>query len=147
MSVPDVLPLSPPSTSSRRKPTLPANLLNITSTPDSPASFPGSSNTRRKRVEFSPWTNAHEPLSSSLPPSSLEKPTPVSHSSGCQSALKSILKPVQVDENVLQGTDGPPDVERSVGEMMESIVQQLSHDDRSISVDAYQTLSSVIREY
>lgn len=30
---------------------------------------------------------------------------------------------------------------------MESIVQQLSQDDRSISLDAYQTLSSVVREY
>ncbi|OQV01108.1 hypothetical protein CLAIMM_06515 [Cladophialophora immunda] len=34
-----------------------------------------------------------------------------------------------------------------MGEMMESIVQQLSRDDRSLSLDAYQTLSSVIREY
>ncbi|EXJ59392.1 uncharacterized protein A1O5_12273 [Cladophialophora psammophila CBS 110553] len=144
MSIPDVLPLSPPSTSSRRKISLPNASTNATSTPDSAASFPGSSNTAtRKRVGFSISTHAQE-LSSSQPPSSTTRPLP--SVSGSQSALKSILKPCPVDGHTLQ-TDGSQEVKRSMSEMMESIVQQLSRDDRSLSVDAYQTLSAVIREY
>ncbi|EXJ79352.1 hypothetical protein A1O3_08854 [Capronia epimyces CBS 606.96] len=149
MSVPGVLPPSPPSTSSRRKLRLPKSLVHSTDAPDSPASFAGSSNTRtRKRVEFSPWTNAHEPpSSSSQPPSTLLPVKSLPPSSECPSSLKSILKPVVAEDKMPQPVGGRQDVDRSIGEMMGSIIQQLSQDDRSISVDAYQTLASVIREY
>ncbi|KAK6365759.1 hypothetical protein LTS17_011146 [Exophiala oligosperma] len=149
MSMPSALPLSPPSTSSRRKTSLLKSLANATGTPESPASFPPSSNSgSRKRVEFSPWTNTHE----SLPgpqrlPSSLPRAKPIPSSSECQSALKSILKPAAVGEHILQSRDVRPYENRSMNEMMESIVNQLSQDDRSVSVDAYRTLAGVIREY
>ncbi|OAL23682.1 hypothetical protein AYO22_06259 [Fonsecaea multimorphosa] len=146
MSIPDVLPLSPPSTSSRRKVFFPNASANPTRTPDLPSSFPGSSNTAtRKRVGFSVGTHSRQPSSASQPSSSTTRPLP--SSSGSQSALKSILKPCLVDEHTAQAVDGAQDAKRTMGELMESIVQQLSRDDRSVSVDAYQTLSSVIREY
>ncbi|KAL2417746.1 hypothetical protein ABEF95_004357 [Exophiala dermatitidis] len=144
MSVPGVLPPSPPSTSSRRKPCLPKDPDNS----ESPASFPGSSGTRtRKRVEFSPWTNTHQPSSASQPPSSLLRRRPVVPSSECHQSLKSILKTAVMGDKIPQTVSEEQDRQRSVGEMMESITQQLAQDDRSISVDAYQTLAAVIREY
>ncbi|KIX06570.1 uncharacterized protein Z518_04546 [Rhinocladiella mackenziei CBS 650.93] len=147
MPTPEILPPSPPSTSPRKKPLRSHASVNLTSTPDSPVSFPGSSHGgTRKRVEFSPWTNAHEPMPNSLPSSGAKlKTNPPS--SACQSSLKSILKPAPINEEMLQAAHKEPDADRSMGDMMESIVQQLSQDDRSVSVDAYQTLSSVIREY
>ncbi|KAL2403241.1 hypothetical protein ABEF93_008077 [Exophiala dermatitidis] len=144
MSVPGVLPPSPPSTSSRRKPCLPKDPDNSRS----PASFPGSSGTRtRKRVEFSPWTNTHQPSSASQPPSSILRRKSIVPSSECHPSLKSILKPAVVEDKMPQPVSEEQDGQRSVGEMMESITQQLAQDDRSISVDAYQTLAAVIREY
>lgn len=146
--MPSVLPPSPPSTSSRRKPSLLKSLVSATSTPESPASFPGSLNSgSRKRVEFSPWTNTHESLPGPQRLSSLPRAKPIPSSSECQSTLKSILKPAAVGDNISQPRDGQPDENRSMNEMMESIVNQLSQDDRSVSVDAYRTLAAVIREY
>ncbi|OAP55097.1 hypothetical protein AYL99_10797 [Fonsecaea erecta] len=146
MSIPDVLPLSPPSTSSRRKVFFPNASADRTSTPDSPASFPGSSNAAtRKRVGFSIDTHAQPPSSASQPPSGATKRLPPS--TAPQSTLKSILKPCVADGHTAQAVDGSQDAKRTMGEMMESIVQQLALDDRSVSIDAYQTLSSVIREY
>ncbi|EXJ96222.1 hypothetical protein A1O1_01348 [Capronia coronata CBS 617.96] len=151
MSVPGVLPPSPPSTSSRRKLSLLRAAVNHTNTPESPASFPGSpgsSGSRtRKRVEFSPWTNTHEPSSCSQPISSLPPVKSLPPSSECQSSLKSILKPAAVEDKMPQPVDEQQGADRSIGEMMGSIIQQLSQDDRFISVDAYVTLASVIREY
>ena len=43
--------------------------------------------------------------------------------------------------------DGPADERLSLNEVMESIVQQLSKNDNSESVDAYQTLASTIKAY
>ncbi|KIW12327.1 hypothetical protein PV08_09604 [Exophiala spinifera] len=148
MSMTSALPLSPPSTSSRRKPSLLKSLISATGTPESPASFPGSSNSgSRKRVEFSPWTNTHESLPAPQRLSSLPRTKPIRSSSECQNNLKSILKPVSAGENIPQSRNRPLEESRSMNEMMESIVNQLSQDDRSISVDAYRTLASVIREY
>ncbi|KAH0842561.1 RAP1-interacting factor 1 [Fonsecaea pedrosoi] len=147
MSVPDVLPLSPPSTSSRRKVFFPRPSAKPMSTPDSPASFPGSSNTAtRKRVGFSIGSHVDHPSSTSQPPASTTRPSHLP-SSGSQPSLKSILKPSSVDEQTAQAVEESQDAKRTMGEMIESILQQLSHDDRSLSVDAYQTLASVIREY
>ncbi|KAK5461020.1 hypothetical protein LTS15_003083 [Exophiala xenobiotica] len=148
MSTPSVLPPSPPSTSSRRKVSLLKSLVKNTGSPESPASFPGSSNSgSRKRVEFSPWTSAHESAHLLQQSSSLPRVKSLPPSSECQSSLKSILKPLAVEEKLLQSTDGQQDQDRSTSEMMESIVNQLSQDDRALSVDAYRTLASVIREY
>ncbi|KAJ9503549.1 hypothetical protein H2202_000688 [Exophiala xenobiotica] len=148
MSTPSVLPPSPPSTSSRRKLSLLKSLVKTTGSPESPASFPGSSNSgSRKRVEFSPWTSAHESAHLHQQSSSLPRVKSLPPSSECQSSLKSILKPLAVEGKLLQSTDGQQDQDRSTSEMMESIVNQLSQDDRALSVDAYRTLASVIREY
>lgn len=143
-----VLPPSPPSTSSRRKLLFPKTFADVTSTPDSASSFPGSSNAgARKRVEFSPWTNAHESASSHQRASSLPQVRPLPPSSECQISLKSILKPVAAEDQPLQSVDDQRGQDATMHEMMESIVSQLSHDDRSKSMDAYRTLASVIREY
>ncbi|KIV77540.1 hypothetical protein PV11_09330 [Exophiala sideris] len=143
-----VLPPSPPSTSSRRKPILPKSLAGVTSTPQSASSFPGSSNAgSRKRVEFSTGTNAHEPASSTQRASSLPQVRSLPPSSECQISLKSILKPVAAEDQPLPSGDDQQDQDCSITEMMESIVSQLSQDDRLISLDAYRTLTSVIREY
>ena len=47
----------------------------------------------------------------------------------------------------MQATDGTQDEKQSMGDMMDSFLDSLSHDDRPTSVDAYQTLSNVIRQY
>ena len=94
---------------------------------------------------FSAGTHLQKPISSSQPPSSGTRA--LLPSSDSRSALKSILKTCLVEENAIETTDGSQDVKRPLTETMDSIVQQLSQDDRSISVDAYQTLASVIREY
>lgn len=121
--------------------------MNATSTPESAASFPGSSNTgTRKRVEFSPWMNPPEAASSQDRPASLPQVKTLPPSSACQSSLKSILKPAIVAEKVLT-VECQQDKDCSMSDMMESIVNQLSQNDRPVSVDAYRTLSSVIQEY
>ena len=140
------LPPSPPSTSSRRKLHPPNPRVDFLSTPDSPASFPASSSTTRKRVEFSPWTNALDPHGSSQPPSSASAVKPLLPSSECQ-ALKSILKPTASEDIPVTSNAQLRQVDLSVGEMIESIIQELSCDERTVSVDAYQTLWRVIRQY
>ncbi|KAI1613652.1 RAP1-interacting factor 1 [Exophiala viscosa] len=148
MSNPMVLPPSPPSTSSRRKPVLPKPLADATSTPESASSFPGSSTAGgRKRVEFSTGTNPHEPASSLQRASSLPQVRSLPPSSECQISLKSILKPVAAEDQPLLSVHHQQDRDCSMHEMMESIVNQLSQDDRKISLDAYRTLTSVVREY
>ncbi|KIW71920.1 hypothetical protein PV04_00147 [Phialophora macrospora] len=146
MSIPDALPLSPPSTSSRRKAVMMSSSVKGTSPSSSPASFPGSSNTgSRKRVGFSTGANVHRPVSTSQPPSSGARPPFASADS--QSSLRSILKPATILEKTEQTTDGAQDGNRSMVAMMDGFIEQLSQDDRSLSVDAYQTLANVIRNY
>lgn len=140
------LPPSPPSTSSRRKLHHPNTTVDFLSTPDSPASFPGTSSRTRKRVEFSPWTNALDPHGSNQPAVPASTVKPLLPSSECQ-ALKSILKPTAAEEISIVGHAQLQQVDLSVGEMIESIIQQLSCDERTVSVDAYQTLSRVMRQY
>jgi type II secretory pathway component PulJ len=57
------------------------------------------------------------------------------------------LKPAVADDQVQQPPAAQQETDCSTSEMIDSIVNQLAQDDRSISLDAYQTLSSVIREY
>ena len=122
--------------------------MNFTSTPESPASFPGSSsNGARKRVEFSPWTNASDPIHASDYPSTIVTVKPLPPSSECQASLKSILKSTPVNEESLPAARGQQEEDRDMASMMESIVQQLAGDERTVSVDAYQTLAKVIRQY
>ncbi|KEF63018.1 uncharacterized protein A1O9_00993 [Exophiala aquamarina CBS 119918] len=148
MSILEGLPPSPPSTSSRRKPLFTKSSMNLTSTPESPASIQGSSsNGTRKRVEFSPWTNASDLIHASECPSTTSTVKPLPPSSECQASLKSILKTTQVNEEPLPTAKGQKEEGISMGAMMESIVQQLAGDERTISVDAYQTLAKVIRQY
>ncbi|KAK5045466.1 hypothetical protein LTR84_009330 [Exophiala bonariae] len=122
--------------------------MNFTSTPESPASFPGSSsNGGRKRVEFSPWTNGPTPTLPSRSPSTTSTVKPLPPSSECQPSLKSILKTTAFDGLSLPNPAVVPEEELSMSAMMESIVQQLASDERTISVDAYQILAKVIRQY
>jgi len=147
MSVTDVLPPSPPTTSSKEKPSLSCHFQAFTRTPDdSPASLPGSGG--RKRVEFSPWTNVHDPPAFTQSDSHVSTNVrSLRPSRECQSSSKSILKAVAGDDKLVYGPDGPQDINVPMSEMIESIVQQLSKDDRALSVDAYQTLASMIKTY
>ncbi|ETI26943.1 hypothetical protein G647_10042 [Cladophialophora carrionii CBS 160.54] len=146
MSIHAALPLSPPSTSSRRKIALMSSSVQGTSPASSSASFPGSSHTgSRKRVGFSTGADIHRPVSTSQPPSSGARPPFTSSDS--QSSLRSILKPVTILEETAQTRHGLQDGNRSMVAMMDSFIEQLSHDDRSLSLDAYQTLANVIRNY
>ena len=151
MSAVDVLPLSPPATASgSRKQARPLFALKQTaSTPDdSPESGPEfSSLGSRKKVEFSPWADIHHPsaLVTTLLESTVVKSLPPSRE--CQSYIKSILKSSIQDEKRSPGFDGPADEKVSLNEVMESIVQQLSKNETTESIDAYQTLTSTIKAY
>ena len=164
----DVLPLSPPATSTRKERPVVVPSMKISvegklhvpdlsfetqlplGTPDeSPASFPGSSGSgsgsRRKRVEFSPWANIHNPppLAASAPcefrlkalPPSRERPSSTS-------ILKSSSTPIP-----LGGADDFALDPQCHAEMLESLLKQLSKDDSAASLDAYQTLTSVLKAY
>ena len=151
MSAMDVLPLSPPATSSgsRKQARLLFMLSRTTSTPDdSSESGPESSSlASKKKVEFSPWADIHHSsaLVTTLPESSGVKSLPPSRE--CQSYIKSILKSSIQDEKQSHGFDGTSDDKLSLNEVMESIVQQLSKSDNTESIDAYQTLASTIKAY
>ena len=132
MLIPDVLPLSPPSTSSRRKTNLLSSSAKSTNTPslESSASFTGS----RKRVGFATAVDAPNDMSSQPPPSDAR-----------HSGLRSILK--AGSETTIQTTNGSQDEDQPMIEMMECFVELLARNDRATSVDAYQTLCNVIQRY
>ncbi|KAJ9606127.1 hypothetical protein H2200_009088 [Cladophialophora chaetospira] len=92
-----ILPLSPPSTSSRR------------------------------RVGFSTGANIHKPIDSG-------------------GNLRSILKPGPVPEETVHSSDGSQDT-RTLSEKMDTYLEQLSQDDRSLSVDAYLTVANLIKTH
>ena len=149
MSVVDTFPPSPPATSSRKQ-SLPFSTAKpLTSTPnDSPASGPECSSLgSRRKVEFSPWTNVHQPdavVTSSLLSTHVKILPP---SRECSTSGKSILKPTGYEETVVSGLDGTSDEHHSLSETMDSIVQQLAKNDDAESVDAYNTLASAIKAY
>ena len=47
----------------------------------------------------------------------------------------------------MQTTDGSQDIEQSMSTMMDGFIDVLSRDDRTLSVDAYQSLANVLRQY
>ena len=164
---PTVLPPSPPTTSSRKATTITDRLehiqldkgvnsaaaSNTTSlgTPDeSPASFPGSSGsgsgTKRKRVEFSPWTNIHDApvyTASTVAHSTVKILPPSRECSSSGSILKVGNQPDATSLTTTAAIQSP----MSLADMLESILQQLSQGDKIISLDAYQTLSSTLKAY
>lgn len=149
MSAVDVLPPSPPATSSgSRKRILPlfASKTSTTTPDDSPASEPeGYSQNSKKKVEFSDLTDILHPLiPGSVLPLSVKLPTA---SRDGRITIKSILKPTLQDDLQGAGFDGPIDEKLTFIESMESIVQQLAKNDNAEAIDAYQTLSSVIKAY
>ena len=149
MSVVDAFLPSPPATSSRKQSLPFPTSKPLTSTPnDSPASGPECSSLgSRRKVEFSPWTNVHQPdavVTSSLLPTHVKTLPP---SRECSTSGKSILKPTGYEEAVMSGLDGTSDEHQSLSETMDSIVQQLARNDDAESVDAYNTLASAIKAY
>lgn len=100
----------------------------------------------RKRVGFLPWTtNILEPQlstpDSEIPPSLKSLPP----SRDCQLTVRPILKPSLSSQSVL-GLDGQNEKTSSLANM-DSLLRNLAVNERSSSVDAYQTMSSLIRTY
>ena len=117
---------------------------------NSPEPLNGSSNgttdKSRKKVEWSAWTEYKEPpirdsllqdALRPLPPSGELKPT------------KSILKPYNginpIDRKSGIGKLAAPHTYPNFATMLESIVKQLAGEDRSSRIDAYLTLSGVLK--
>ncbi|ETN38848.1 uncharacterized protein HMPREF1541_06889 [Cyphellophora europaea CBS 101466] len=146
MSVPDILPPSPPTTSSRKQ-RLPFFPIPPTSTPDdSPASQPPSSLGSRKKVGFSPWTDIHESTEVVNPTDKIPV-RPLLPSRDCSTSNKSILKANDQGLAVPSSHDGPGDEKQSLNEIMESILHQLARNDSTECVDAYQTLAAAVKAY
>lgn len=144
----DILPPSPPTTSSRQRSALESAFSVINSRPDSPpVPIQSSSEGLRKRVEFSTSTSFHDPQL--FTPSSADvnvfKTLPPSRE--CQVAAKSILKPYQEPQQPSCAVDGSQDTKLSSDEMIESIIHQLSCGDRATKIDAYATFVSLIKTY
>lgn len=100
----------------------------------------------RKRVGFLPWTtNILEPQlstpDSEVPPSLKSLPP----SRDCQLTVRPILKPSLSSQSVF-GLDGQNE-KKSPLENMDSLLRNLAVNERSSSVDAYQTMTSLIRTY
>jgi hypothetical protein len=106
----------------------------------------GTSDKSRKRVGWSAWTEYKElPIKNSplqdglrpLPPSGELKPT------------KSILKPYNgvnpIDRRSGTGKLAAPHTYPNFATMLESIIKQLAGEDRSSRIDAYLTLSGVLK--
>ncbi|RMZ87979.1 hypothetical protein DV736_g4795, partial [Chaetothyriales sp. CBS 134916] len=146
MSLADVLPPSPPTTSSRKMPLNLPSALPLRSTPEDPTAsgHEDSSWGSRKKVGFHPFANVHssDPVSSSHQPLEV-KPLPPSRE--CQSSKRPILKVKAQGEQGVGKMDGPVQATESLNEAMESVAQQLCSDDKTVLVDAYQTLASTMR--
>lgn len=100
----------------------------------------------RKKVGFHPWTtNILEPQlstpDSEIPPSLKSLPP----SRDCQLNVRPILKPSLSSQSIL-GLDGHNEKVSSLANM-DSLLRNLAVNERSSSVDAYQTMSSLIRTY
>ena len=119
---------------------------------DSPASFHDSSggsasgSEKRKRVEFSSWTNVHGPPSFSASSPNLSAVRPLPPSRECVSS-SSILKASSQPEPAVQANDEKPQTERTLIGMLESLTNQLASNDRTSNIDAYQTLSASFKAY
>jgi hypothetical protein len=106
----------------------------------------GTSDKSRKRVEWSAWTEYKEPpIRDSLLQDGL-RPLPPS---GELKPAKSILKPYNginpADRRSGIGKLAAPHTYPNFATMLESIVKQLAGEDRSSRIDAYLTLSGVLK--
>ena len=153
MSLLDRLPPSPPTTTSRKATAeAPSPFLAppiVMSTPeDSPASIPGSSNQgSRKKVEFRAQPNIHSATVFVSSPEQAASMRPLPPSREHRPGGRSILKTSGQKEVPLKSTDGQQEDKLSVNQNVDSIVQQLSKNDKPTSLDAYNTLASLFRAY
>jgi hypothetical protein len=153
MSLFDVLPPSPPTTTSRKAVTdVPLPHLAppiVMSTPeDSPASMLGSSNQgSRKKVEFNSRPNIYSAVVFASSPEQAASIKQLPPSREHRPGGRSILKPSSQTEVPLKSMDGQQEDKISINENMDSIVQQLSKNDKPTSIDAYNTLASLFRAY
>lgn len=153
MSLLDILPPSPPTTTSRNATANGPRLFiappTIMSTPeDSPASMPGSSNQgSRRKVEFCAQPNIYDAAVFASSPEQAASVKPLPPSREHRPNRRSILKPSSQTEVRFQSKTGQQEDKLSVNENMDSIVQQLSKNDKPTSLDAYNTLASLFRAY
>ena len=146
----ETLPPSPPTTSSRKTDGSRLCLappIAMSTPEDSPASMPGSSNLGRKRVDFSAQINVHDAAAFASSPEQAASIKTLPPSRENRTATRSILKPPSQTEMLLESMDGQNDENLSVNETMESILQQLSKNDKHTSLDAYNTLASMFKAY
>ena len=113
-------------------------------TPDSSSESPNqTAGTSRKKVA---WDDNKPPLELSIGGQSTVQPLPLS---GERKPIKSILKPYNgsnIQLNLGPTTKlSPPHTYANLSEMLESVAQQLAGSDRSSKMDAYTTLSGVLR--
>jgi len=106
----------------------------------------GTSDKSRKKVEWSAWTEYKEPPIKDSPLQDGLRPLPPS---GELKPAKSILKPYNginpVDRRSGIGKLAAPHTYPNFATMLESIVKQLAGEDRSSRIDAYLTLSGVLK--
>jgi hypothetical protein len=106
----------------------------------------GASDKSRKKVGWSAWTEYKEPPIKDSPLQNNLRPLPPS---GELKPTKSILKPYNginpVDRRSGVGKLAAPHTYPNFATMLESIVKQLAGEDRSSRIDAYLTLSGVLK--
>lgn len=118
------------------------------STPDdSPASMPGSSNLGRKKVDFSVQINVHNTAAFASSPEQAASIKALPPSRENRTATRSILKPPSQTELLVEGIDSHHDEKLSVNETVDSILRQLSKNDKPTSLDAYNTLAAMFKAY
>lgn len=106
----------------------------------------GTSDKSRKKVGWSAWTEYKDPPIKDSPAQDKLRPLPPS---GELKPTKSILKPYnainQVEWRSGIGKLAAPHTYPNFATMLESIVKQLAGEDRSSRIDAYLTLSGVLK--
>ena len=153
MSLLDILPPSPPTTTSRKAaaegpPPFLAPPIIMSTPEDSPASLPGSSNQgSRKKVEFRAQPNIHSAVVFASSPEQAASIRPLPPSREHRTGGRSILKSSASKAAPLKSTDGQQEDKLSVNQNMDSIMQQLSKNEKPTSLDAYNALASLFRAY
>ena len=101
-------------------------------TPSSSSELPNQAEQSKKKVA---WDDSNERLEASAQPASLER-----------KPIKSILKPYNGNQINLGPTKlSPPHTYANLAAMLESVAQQLAGTDRDSKLDAYTTLSGVLK--
>jgi hypothetical protein len=108
-----------------------------------------SSERQRKKVEWSAWTDYKDPPKLFTKENTvwLDSPRPIP-SSADRKAPKSILKPyhaVSFEQTDIFGKSPAPSAHANFAIMLESITKQLAGEDRGSRIDAYTTLSNVLK--